>query len=82
MWHRHYHIIKRLHEYMHMLLECAIENPNAKVFDPPSTPKSHPRGPLRPRWQNEKYVQYVLNLRFVRTHTKFGIKNFEIHYTL
>ena len=54
----------------------AIANPHAKVFDSPSTPQSHPGAWL---WQqNENSVQYVSYLLFVRTHTKFGIKIFEI----
>ena len=54
----------------------AIANPNAKVFDSPSTPKFHPGA--WPWQQNENSVQYVFYLLFVRTHTKFGIKIFEI----
>ena len=50
-----------------------------KIFDPlgtPSTPKSHPWG------QNENPVCYVLYLSFVRTHTKFGIKTFQIEFVV
>ena len=54
----------------------AIANPLAKVFDSPSTPQSHPGA--WPWQQNENSVQYVFYLLFVRTHTKFGIKIFEI----
>ena len=54
----------------------AIANPHAKVFDSPSTPKSHLGA--WPWQQNENSVQYVFYLLFVRTHTKFGIKIFEI----
>ena len=54
----------------------AIANPHAKVFDSPSTPQSHPGA--CPWQQNENSVQYVFYLLFVRTHTKFGIKIFEI----
>ena len=54
----------------------AIANPQAKVFDSPSILKSHPRA--WPWQQNENSVQYVFYLLFVRTHTKFGIKIFEI----
>ena len=54
----------------------AIANPHATVFDSPSTPKSNP-GQL-PWQQNENSVQYVFYLLFVKTHTKFGIKNFRI----
>ena len=42
----------------------------------PSSPKPHPWA--WPRWQNENPVWYVLYVSFVRTHTKFGIKIFEI----
>ena len=54
----------------------AIVNPHAKVFDSPSTPQSRPEA--CPWQQNENSVQYVFNLLFVRTHTKFDIKIFEI----
>ena len=54
----------------------AIANPHAKVFDSPSTLQSHPGA--WPWKQNENSVQYVFYLLFVRTHTKFGIKIFEI----
>ena len=54
----------------------SIANPHAKVFDSLSTPQSHP-GAL-PLQQNENSVQYVFYLLFVRKHTKFGIKIFEI----
>ena len=54
----------------------AIVNPHAKVFDSPSTPESHPGA--WPSQQNENSVQYIFYLLFVRTHTKFGIKIFEI----
>ena len=48
-----------------------IANPHAKVFDPPATPS--------PIWQqHENSLQYVFYLLFVRTHTNFGIKIFEI----
>ena len=49
----------------------------AKVFDSPSTPQSHPGA--RPWQQNENSDQYVFYLLFVRTHTKFGIKIFEVN---
>ena len=35
-----------------------------------------------PRWQNENPVCYVLNLSFVRIHTKFGVKIFEIDFVI
>ena len=35
-----------------------------------------------PRRQNKKPVWYVLYLSFVRTHTKFGIKIFEIDFVI
>ena len=54
----------------------AIANPHAKVFDSLSTLQSHP-GAL-PWQQNENSVQYVFYILFMRTHTKFGIKIFEI----
>ena len=54
----------------------AIANPHAKVFDSPSTPQSHPGA--WPWQQNENSAQYVIYLLFVWTHTKFGIKIFEI----
>ena len=54
----------------------AIVNPHAKVFDSPSNPKSHPGA--CPWQQNENSVQCVFYLLFVRTHTKFGMKIFEI----
>ena len=54
----------------------AVANPHAKVFYSPSAPKSHP--PSCPWNQNENSDQYVFYLLFVRTHTKFGIKIFEI----
>ena len=50
-------------------------------FDPlgtPSAPNSHPW----PREQNENPVWYVLYLSFVRTHTMFGIKIFEIDFVI
>ena len=43
----------------------ASANPHAKVFDSPSTPKSHPGA--WPWQQNENSVQYVFYLLFVRT---------------
>ena len=54
----------------------AIANPHAKVFDSPNAPQSQPGA--WPWQQNENSVQYVFYLLFVRTHTKFGIKIFEI----
>ena len=54
----------------------AIANPHANTFDSPSTLQSHPWA--LPWQQNENSVQYVFYLLFVRTHTKFGIKVFEI----
>ena len=48
-------------------------------FDPlgtHDTPKSHPGA--WSRRQNKNPVRYVSYLLYVRTHTKFGIKNFEI----
>ena len=61
-----------------------------KLFDPlgtPSAPKSHPWGMTHtpgawPRGQNKSPVWYVLYLSFVRTHTKFGIKFFEIDFVI
>ena len=55
----------------------AIANPHAKVFDSPSTHKSHPGAKL---WQqNENSVQYVFYLFICEnTHKEFGIKIFEI----
>ena len=35
-----------------------------------------------PRWQNKNPVWYVLYLSFVRTHTQFGIKIFEIDFVI
>ena len=35
-----------------------------------------------PRWQIKNPVWYVLYLSFVRTHTKFGIKIFEIDFVI
>ena len=49
-----------------------IANSNAKVFDSPQQPQ------VPPWQQNENSFQYVFYLLFVRTHTKFGIKIFEI----
>ena len=49
-----------------------IANPPCLSFLPPSTPQ------VQEWWQNENSGQYVLYLLFVRTHTKFGIKIFEI----
>ena len=52
-------------------------------FDPlgsPSAPKSHPWE--WPGGQNENPIWYVLYLSFVRTHTKFGIKIFEIDFVI
>ena len=54
----------------------AIANPHAKFFYSSQHPKSHLRA--WPWQQNENSVQYVSYLLFVRTHTKFGIKIFEI----
>ena len=54
----------------------AIANPQAKVIDSPSTPQSHLGA--WPWQQNKNSVQNVFYLLFVRTHTKFGIKIFEI----
>ena len=50
--------------------------PTLKFFDSASTPQFHPGA--WPWQQNENSVQYVFYLLFVRTHTKFGIKIFEI----
>ena len=50
-----------------------------KKLTPLGTPA--PKSPTQgawPRWQNENPVWYVLYLSIVRTHTKFGIKIFEI----
>ena len=47
-----------------------------KSFWLPSIPQSRPGA--WPWQQNENSVQYVFYLLFVRTHTKFGIKIFEI----
>ena len=54
----------------------AIANPYAKDFDPPAPPSPTPGA--WPQQQNENSVRYVFYLLFVRTHTKFGIKIFEI----
>ena len=54
----------------------AIANPHAKVFDSPSPRSPTPEHDLGNRMKNS--VQYVFFLLFVRTHTKFGIKIFEI----
>ena len=47
----------------------------------PSAPKSPTPGTW-PRRQNKNPVWYVLYLSFVRTHTKFGIKIFEIDFVI
>ena len=47
----------------------------------PSVPQSPTPG-VWPRGQNKNAVWYVLYLSFVRTHTKFGIKIFEIDYVI
>ena len=49
-------------------------------FWPLSTPKSYPWA--WPRQQNKKPGWYVLYLSFVRTHTKFWIKIFEIDFVI
>ena len=52
-------------------------------FDPLGTPA--PQSPTSgewPRGQNENPIWYVLYLSFVRTHTKFGIKIFEIGFVI
>ena len=49
-----------------------IANPDAKIFDSPQQPQ------VPPWQQNENSFQYVFYLLFVRTHTEFGIKIFEI----
>ena len=54
----------------------AIANAHAKVFDPPAPPSPTPGA--WPQQDNEKSVQYVFYLLFVRMHTKFGIKKFRI----
>ena len=58
----------------------AIANPQAKVFDPASTPQSTPGA--WPQQQNENSVQYVFYILFVRTHTNFGIKTLELIFDL
>ena len=52
---------------------AAIANPHAKVFDSPSTPKSHPWG-MTPATE---WKFCSICFLFVRTHTKFGIKIIE-----
>ena len=54
-----------------------------KNFDPwaPQVPQSPTPGAW-PRRQNKNPVWYVLYLSFVRTHTKFGIKIFEIDFVI
>ena len=47
----------------------------------PLSPQSPTPGAC-PRHHNENSIQYVLYLLFVRTHTKFGIKIFEIDYVI
>ena len=47
----------------------------------PPAPQSPTPGAW-PREQNENPVWYVLYLSFVRTHTKFGIKIFEIDFAI
>ena len=47
----------------------------------PPAPKSPTLGAW-PRRQNKNPVWYVLYLSFVRTHTKFGIKIFEIDFVI
>ena len=55
---------------------AASQIPTLK-FLPTSAPPSSIPGAW-PQQQNENYVQYVFYLSFVRTHTKFGKKMFEI----
>ena len=56
---------------------CLIEN---DPLGTPSAPKSHTWA--WPRWQNENPVWYVLNLSFLRKHTMFCIKIFEIDFVI
>ena len=51
----------------------AIANPHTKVFDSPSTPKSHPLG-MTPATE---WKFCSICFLFVRTNTKFGIKIIE-----
>ena len=72
---------------------CAIDVSNShtksgwiseKIFfdhsTPHGTPKSDLWGMTRP--PNENPVLYVLYLSFVRRHTKFGLKIFEIDFVI
>ena len=52
-------------------------------FDPWASPVPQSPNPgAWPRQQNKNPVWYVLYLSFVRTHTKFGIKIFEIDFVI
>ena len=54
-----------------------------KLFDPLGTPRASKSTPgAWPRPQNENPVWYVLFLSFLRAHTKFGIKIFEIDFVI
>ena len=58
----------------------AIHHTN--IFDPPPPAPPSPTPEACPRQHNENFVLYVLYLLFVRTHTKFGIKIFEIDFVI
>ena len=72
---------------------CAIDVSNShtksgwiseKIFLDHSTPHSTPKPDpwVWPRRPNENPVWYVLYLSFVRRHTKFGLKIFEIDFVI
>ena len=62
------------------LFDMPHDHVSKKILWPPWAPQP-PQSPTPgagPRWQNGNHVWWVLYPSFVRTHTKFGIKIFEI----
>ena len=59
---------------------CLKKKKNLTPWAPP-VPQSPVPGAW-PRQQNKNPILYVLYLSFVRTHTKFGIKIFEIDFVI
>ena len=64
----------------HATCPC-LKNINVWLPGHPQHPKSHPWD-MPHRRQNKNPVWYVLYLLFVRTHTKLGIKIFEIDFVI
>ena len=63
------------------MLECAVDGvpsqiPTLKFLTQPAPTKSHPW--VMTQATESNFVQYVINILFVNTHTKFGIKLLEL----